>query len=182
MANAEWIGGSIGSLGAPFSLFMSAKFSANSNPGGAGDFDYLYSLGHGAAGNGGLAGLARWRPDGSADDSKIYGVAYDTTPSVYYDGSGAHSTWKVYGHTHATSAAKHNLRVNGVAASITDYTNTVSTGGLFTVGGYNTNSTPTVANFLSADVHEIVIVTGTLTSAQRAKLETYMGRRVGLSI
>lgn len=181
-SNLEWIGASIGALAAPFGVYLTCKLSGTSNPGGAGDFDYLYSLGHGVAGSGGLTGLARWRPDGSGNDSKIYTAASEGSPAAYYDGSGASAAWRIYSHTHATSAPKNNLRIGGTAQTLDDYTTSLSVGGLFTVGGYNSNATPTVINLLSADVHEIVVISGTLSSYQQTALERYLARKVGATV
>lgn len=167
------------SLTAPFSIFWTLKYKDATNPT---DFDYTFSLGFGNGTTGQHLGIARYRDDGSGNASKIYTATREPATTLGIGPAITDTNWRIYGHINKTSAPKSNLEIGAVSQTITDYTATISTTGFLTIGAFNLDSTPTTANFLAGDIHEIVIYNSIPTSNQILKLSRYMANRVSASV
>lgn len=151
----------------PFSAFITAKFSATSNPGGATDLDYLWSKGPTNIGTN-LYGLGRWAPDGSANDNKLYGVERNTGVVLpAYGPVHAVNTYKVYGTEVNSSASYHKLFIDNVEQTISDI-NAGMTGLAAIVSlGAVSNTSLVRSNFLTGTILEFIFFDKILSTVER---------------
>jgi hypothetical protein len=172
--NSEWLstaltGNSDTQVPPPFTVFVTAKFSATSNPGGVSDFDYVWSRGFTNT-NAALYGLARWAPDGSANADKLYAVERNTgAVAVAYGPVHAVNTFKVYCQEVNTSAPYHKLYIDNVEQTITD-TNAGMTGVTATCYLGAVSSSSARSNFLTGSILEFVYFDKILSTAERLRV------------
>jgi hypothetical protein len=105
------------------------------------------------------------------------------TVSAYTRATLADSTWRVTTHDYGGANATHGLRLNGVAASLTNGTTgdpgAASTSQTLYVGG-RSGAPPLVP--MTGDLARLILCTPQLTAAEITMLERYCGRLYGIAV
>lgn len=175
--NSEWLSTILNAQDAqvppPFTVFVTAKFSATSNPGGAADLDYIWSRGWTNI-NPALYGLGRWAPDGGANDNKLFAVERATGAVVYaYGPVHAANTFKVYCQEVNTSAPYHKLYIDNVEQTIADINpGMLGISAVCYLGAVSTSSAR--SNFLTGSILEFVYFDKILSTAERLRVYNSM--------
>ena len=143
---------------------------------GAGDNDYVFSMGQNASVNA-HSGLSRRRNDILADADKYYS----------WDGGVARfgpvlngQQWMTLYQVQDTAIPYHQFYMDGTLQSVVDYTAPFATTARdFRIGRYIANST---GNYLNGDVGEIIVYDKMLNSAERNILHAYIGAKYAISV
>lgn len=169
----DYIQGDLGqSLSADATIVAVCTFLSDQ---GSNDNDYAISLGNPTTANRHLS-IGRRKNDVASDANKYYS----------WDGSNARlgpvistGSWNTFYQEQHSSSSFHQLYLNGVGQSVTDYSSSfAATATDYRIGMWLSGGD----NGLNGDVGEVIIYDRLLNTAERNILHSYLGAKFGMSV
>jgi hypothetical protein len=158
------------SVGSNFTVFVVSYFAHLNQPNG--DFDYLINMGSGGA---------------NANFSMSRAAGNHSVPQAYYsyDGVAARlgpvltgNQWGIYTGLVDNSSPFHSFYLDGTSQAVADYASSLTINDAFSLGYYPSGN----SHYLNGDIAEVIYYNGTLSNADRERIECYLATRYSLTV
>lgn len=156
---------SLGTLNAPYTVFVVAKFAQTNQP--ASDYDYVYVIGADSPDScSSISRLAASNPYGANDAYYSYSGTEPLQVGPVISGGVFH----LFSQIQDTGATKHKLWLDGASQTVDNYPNNISTNGELGLGVWR----PGPLNFLNGDIAEFLVYDSALSTTDRQAVENYL--------